>query len=106
MTSHNKAVGARAQGERSKHILFHSTGERAVPHRCAGCDHRQGEGQRGSQLLSVATAETLYDMEQGRCAAVHGRKYCRSKIFIGNDAEEWGSANREKRLCGYMVHKI
>jgi hypothetical protein len=35
-------------GSKNKHFLFHSTADRAVPHRFTGCEHRQEEGLFGS----------------------------------------------------------
>ena len=42
-TSHNKAVGARARQQKANGSSTIRPVARAVPHRFAGCEHRQGE---------------------------------------------------------------
>ena len=54
--SHNKAVGARALVARSKHLLFHSTADRAGTTPICWVRAPPGRRASGVQLIGVATA--------------------------------------------------
>ncbi len=121
IASHNKAVGARALVARSKHLLFHSTAARAVPHQFTGlavsicftarpCNRgastTREKGFAGVQFIGVATAETLYaipSINVTRAPAVGRIPESEVDMFMNGDGE---NEKTEENELGKSISEI